>query len=172
MDTIVVNDTNVFIDLCSIDLLNQFFRLSQKIHTTDFVIDELKVEEQRTKVESFHQSGLLTVKVYAAEELLEVIEFQQKQDTNVSIADCSVWLYAQKNQYRLLTGDNKLRKTAIKAGTNVSGILYVFDQLVEQNIITPQEACEKLNLLGNINHRLPDKDIIVRLKRWTDIVSN
>lgn len=170
MDTIVVNDTNVFIDLCSIDLLDEFFRLSQNIHTTDFVIDELKVEEQRIKVEKFHQAGLLTIKVYSAEELLEIIEFQQNQDTNVSVPDCSVWLYAQKNHYRLLTGDNKLRKTAIKAGTNVSGILYVFDQLVEQSIITPQVACEKLNILRSINHRLPDKDITERLKRWTNIV--
>lgn len=72
----------------------------------------------------------------------------------------------------MLTGDNKLRKTAIKAGTNVSGILYVFDQLVEQNIITPQVACEKLNILRRINHRLPDKDITERLKRWTNIVSD
>lgn len=76
----------------------------------------------------------------------------------------------KKNHYRLLTGDNKLRKSAIKSGTIVSGILYVFDQLVEQNIITPQTACDKLNLLRGINHRLPDRDITERLRRWEEMV--
>ena len=89
----------------------------------------------------------------------------------MSITDCSVWLYAQKNHYRLLTGDNKLRRSAVKSGTIVSGILYIFDQLVEQHIITPQIAYDKLNLLRTINQRLPDKDISERLKRWTEMVS-
>lgn len=166
MDTIVVNDTNVFIDLYPIDLLDEFFKLSQQIHTTDFILNELVKEEQQRKVMTFHEEGRLTIKIHTAEEILEIVRFQQDQDTNVSIPDCSVWLYAQKNHYRLLTGDNKLRKSAIKAGTKVSGILYVFDELIGQQIITPQIACEKLNLLRSINHRLPLQDITERLRRW------
>jgi len=38
---IVVNDTNIFIDLISIDLLDSFFKLKFKVHTIDFVIEEL-----------------------------------------------------------------------------------------------------------------------------------
>lgn len=170
METVVVNDTNVFIDLCDIDLIDEFFKLSQKIHTTDFIMNELVKEEQQKKIERFYNDGLLTIKIHSAEELLEVVNFQQEQDNNVSIPDCSVWLYAQKNHYRLLTGDNKLRRSAIKAGTIVSGILYIFDQLVEQHIITPLIACDKLNLLRTINNRLPDKDISERLKRWTELI--
>lgn len=166
MDTIVVNDTNVFIDLCSIDLLDDFFKLSQKIHTTDFIINELVKKEQRIKIEKFIETKNLTIKIHTSEELMEIVRFQQEQDNNVSIPDCSVWLYAQKNHYRLLTGDNKLRKSAIKSGTMVSGILYVFDQLIEQGILSPKTAAEKLNLLRNINNRLPDKDIAERLKKW------
>lgn len=41
MGTIVVNDTNIFIDLISVDLLDEFFSLPIDIHTTDFVINEL-----------------------------------------------------------------------------------------------------------------------------------
>ncbi|WP_251623512.1 hypothetical protein [Odoribacter lunatus] len=166
MDTIVVNDTNVFIDLCSIDLLDDFFKLSQKIHTTDFIINELVKKEQRIKIEKFIETKNLTIKIHTSEELMEIVRFQQEQDNNVSIPDCSVWLYAQKNHYRLLTGDNKLRKSAIKSGATVSGILYVFDQLIEQGILSPKTAAEKLNLLRNINNRLPDKDIAERLKKW------
>lgn len=168
MDTIVVNDTNVFIDLYSIDLLDTFFELPHRIHTTDFVMAELVDEEQSKKVEAFKLSGHLIIKTYEARELAELAQFHTQQENNVSMADCSVWLYAQKNHYRLLTGDNKLRKSAIKSGTLVSGILYVFDQLVEQKLLLPQAACDKLNLLRKINNRLPDKDIAERLKRWSD----
>ncbi|MDE7074448.1 MAG: hypothetical protein K2O69_05270 [Odoribacter sp.] len=168
MDIIVVNDTNVFIDLYCIGLLETFFRLAQQVHTTDFVVNELVKDDQRKKVEEYVKSGRLFVKRHTAEELMDILRFQQMQDNNVSLTDCSVWLYAQNNRYRLLTGDNKLRKSAIQAGTVVSGILYVFDQLVEQRLITPQEACDKLTLLRSINNRLPDKDIGERLRRWKD----
>lgn len=41
MQPLVVSDTNIFIDLWKIDLLDAFFQLPVEIHTTDFVINEL-----------------------------------------------------------------------------------------------------------------------------------
>lgn len=43
MKQIVVNDTNVFIDLLEVGLLDKFFLLSWEIHTTDFVMLELRI---------------------------------------------------------------------------------------------------------------------------------
>lgn len=166
MDTVVVNDTNIFIDLCSIDLLDEFFALSFDIHTTDFVVSELIMPEQQTKIIAFYESKRLYVKKYTAKEIAKVVSFQMECDNNVSIVDCSVCLYAKQNNYRLITGDNKLRRLAITSGAAVSGILYVFDQLVEQGIITPQEGYEKLKNLSEINNRLPSKEIDKRLKLW------
>ena len=84
METIVVNDTNNFIDLWNIDLLNEFFKLPFKIHTTDFVIDELMVEEQRKQVLEFETLNKLNVKRQTAEEILEIVQFQAERDNNVS----------------------------------------------------------------------------------------
>lgn len=42
MNIIVVSDTNVFIDLISIGLQEQFFQLPMEIHTTDMVVLEIK----------------------------------------------------------------------------------------------------------------------------------
>lgn len=44
MKKIVVNDTNVFIDLLVVGLLEQFFLLPWEVHTTDFVMQELLKE--------------------------------------------------------------------------------------------------------------------------------
>lgn len=38
---IVVNDTNLFIDLIHAELIDFFFQLPFEVHTTDFVVDEL-----------------------------------------------------------------------------------------------------------------------------------
>ncbi len=59
---------------------------------------------------------------------------------NASFTDCSVWYYAKKTNGRLLTGDNKLRKSAEKDNVKVSGILYVFDNLIEYGIIDEKKA--------------------------------
>lgn len=50
MQKIVVNDTNVFIDLLDVELLDFFFSLPWEIHTTDTVMLELTNEGQHNAV--------------------------------------------------------------------------------------------------------------------------
>lgn len=166
MEIVVVSDTNIFIDLYKIDLLDEFFSLAIHIHTTDFIIHELKVMDQKNKILDY---GKLFIKKFDMQEMIKLVSFQRKiQDkTNVSIQDCSVWIYAQDNGYILLTGDGKLRRTAIKEGTNVRGILYIFYKMVEEKLLTPQKACEKIQLLRQINGRLPSKEIEKRVCIWS-----
>ena len=166
MEIVVVSDTNIFIDLYNVDLLDEFFSLDIEIHTTDFVMNELIVEKQKKKIMEYHDR--LFLKKFNAKELLELISFQHnlEKDTNVSVQDCSVWKYAQENDYMLLTGDRKLRGLAIKEGTNVCGILYLFDKMVEEHIISPQKACEKILQLKKQNVRLPSKEIDKRVEIW------
>lgn len=47
------NSKRIFIDLISVDLLDEFFSLPIDIHTTDFVIHELTEPLQQKKVESY-----------------------------------------------------------------------------------------------------------------------
>ena len=56
---IVVNDTNIFIDLYSIGLLEEFFELPITVHTVDFVINELKEPEQLKAINEFIKNGKL-----------------------------------------------------------------------------------------------------------------
>lgn len=86
--------------------------------------------------------------------------------TNLSFIDCSVWYYAKQNNYTLLTGDRKLRNLALNEGIEVRGIIYVFDELVSNGILSAGLAAQKLALLKSINHRLPESEIEKRLKLW------
>ena len=172
METIVVNDTNIFIDLCKINLLNEFFALPLQIHTTDFVIGELVEKDQRDSVLAFYKAQKLFIKSHSAKEVAEIAAFQAECKNNVSIADCSVWLYSKQNQFLLITGDNKLRKSAIASGTAVSGILYIFNLLVEHAIISPQQCIDKLNELSDQNIRLPRKEIEKIVKYMIALIDN
>ena len=91
-----------------------------------------------------------------------------KAGGNVSIPDCAVWNYAKKHRYTLLTGDGQLRKKAIESNVTVKGIIYIFDHLVECEIITPQSAVIKLQELLKHNSRLPKSIIQERIEKWSE----
>lgn len=166
MDTIVVNDTNIFIDLISINALEQIFKLPIKFHTVDSVIEEITDKIQRELVLRIVSNGNLVVKEFDAIEFSEVISLFNECRNNVSVTDCSVWYYAKRNNYRLITGDGKLRSCATSDGVIVSGILYITDMLVECGIISKEDMAARLEELSRINKRLPKRLIEERVSKY------
>lgn len=162
---IIVNDTNILLDLADIDLLNELTQLGFELHTNDFIIAEVKNPNQITKINELVNTGKLFVATTDSSEYAEIMAFQSK---NLSFVDCSIWYYSKKINGTLLTGDGSLRKAAKASGTEVKGILFVFDQLLEEGIITKKTACEKLKELVNINSRLPRKEVEKRLSQWCE----
>jgi rRNA-processing protein FCF1 len=168
MKKIVVNDTNVFIDLFNVGLLKEFFSLPWEVHTTSFIMRELQKEGQQEKVSVYKEKGLLHIPILEPKDMTQIGNMFQEaiKKSNLSIADCSVWYYAKVNNYVLLTGDRKLRSTSVCDGVEVHGMLYVFDCLVESGGITHKVAIEKLKLLYKTNIRLPKEELDKRLKIW------
>lgn len=164
---IVVNDTNIFIDLYSVGMLEQFFDLSIKVHTVDFIVNEITDNDQIKAIRKYIYNGKLYVQSFDAKELLEVLELHNNAGGNVSIPDCAVWYYAKKHNYTLLTGDGQLRKKAIESIVDVKGIIFVFDRLVEERIISSTYAATKLRELLKQNLRLPKTIIKERIEKWS-----
>lgn len=168
MKKIVVNDTNVFIDLFNVGLLEGFFSLPWEVHTTEFVMLELTREGQRDSVCQFEDNGLLHIPVFDESVMSEILELylQHVNKTNVSLTDCTAWYYAKHNGYTLLTGDRKLRNASLIDGVDVHGIIYIIDKLVEEGILAKRLAISKLRQLGRLNSRLPKDKIDKRIKQW------
>lgn len=80
--------------------------------------------------------------------------------------DCSCLFHAKVVSGRLLTGDAPLRKHASKNKIPVHGILWIFDQLLEHRLITPNHAHDKLTDLLTLNVRLPKAECRKRLNEW------
>lgn len=165
MDVIVVSDTNVFIDLISVGLQEQFFLLPMEVHTTDMVVFEVRREGQSKIMADLIDKGCLKVKAYTQEEMLPF--FQAEHRTyNLSPADYSVLTYSKNNGYILLTGDKKLRKVALSENVEVHGSIYVIAQMVEHHIISELQGVKKLEMLRSNNQRLPKAQLDVLIKKW------
>ena len=74
---IVVNDTNIFLDLISIGLLDASFELPIKFHTVDYVIEEIINEEQNAEVATLIKEGKLYVKEFDENEFSEIIDLYE-----------------------------------------------------------------------------------------------
>ncbi|MBD5339809.1 MAG: PIN domain-containing protein [Bacteroides sp.] len=164
---IIVNDTNIFIDLHSIGLLEALCELPYDVRTVDFVIAEITDPEQSEALSALATEGKIRIESFDAEELGEIINEHSSVPGNISIPDCSVCYYARKHTATLLTGDRQLRRYAEASNVSVRGVLFIFDELVANNVIPSQLAATKLRELVAINVRLPKAEIEKRINNWS-----
>lgn len=163
---IVINDANILIDLALVDLIEAFSQLNFDLYTTDFVYSELN-EPQQKLFSSLIQNGFL--KIIETTEMFDYREIERLLNSahGLSPVDCSVWHYSSKMSGMLLSGDAKLRKHARSSGVEVKGIIYLYNELLRQGLITFSIAIEKITQLSQLNTRLTRSEIAKRLDFWS-----
>lgn len=67
----------------------------------------------------------------------------------------------------MITGDGILRKKVTNAGLDVKGIIYILEEIKNQNKLPVNICIEKLQELKRINDRLPKHEIDKRIQDWT-----
>lgn len=162
---IVINDANILIDIVKLELLKEFSNLSFELYTTDFVLEELNVDQNKVIQQLVSEGEIHLIKTESLEDLQGIYTLVETS-SGLSFEDCSVWYYSKKMSCTLLTGDGKLRKTAKKDGLEVRGIIYILDQMLIQNQLTFNQAIKNIELLYNLNNRLPKKELTKRLEFW------
>lgn len=163
---IIVSDTNIFIDLYSVGLLEAMCALPYDVRTVDFVVAEIINPEQTAALSALIADRKVKVESFDWKELEEILDEHSNVPGNISIPDCSVCYYARKYSATLLTGDRQLRRYAETCNVPVRGILFIFDQMVMENILLPKVAAEKLLELVSINIRLPKSEVEKRISAW------
>lgn len=168
---IVINDANILIDLAKLDLLGLFAQLNFELHTTDFVFEELN-QDQQSPVSVLVSKGVLNViETIEADDYNGIIQLLETS-SGLSFEDCSVWYYSAKLSGVLLSGDGKLRKQVKKTGIEVRGIIYIFDELINQNLLSYSDAINKIKQLKQLNNRLPKAEIEKRVLGWEKILTS
>ena len=158
---LAIQDANILIDLHHTGLLENYFALENDTHTTDLVLQEV-----RHDVKSHIDSGALQVKSFTAAELEALLAFKATQPSSLSLQDCSVFHLAIEKKAILLTGENTLRKCAKQAGIEAHGVIWLFDLMVEQKVLTPAAAHKAMEKLIATNTRLPLDECHKRLRKW------
>ena len=162
---IVVNDTNILIDLFNAGLLPYCKKLNLEFRTLDVIINEIEDTEQYSAVQSIIDEDTLPVHSLSGKQIGTVFQKVAKYQgvCNLSVEDISVMVYAIDNDCRLLTGDKKLKDKATLENVKVSGILFLTDMLTQEAVISNDEMASALERLLNSNNRLPKKLIKERI---------
>jgi len=162
---IAVNDANLFIDLCEINLVERFFELPLEFHTTQPISNELE-QEQLQRLVPFITQQQLSVRHLTQSEIDNLASIST-QSRKLSREDLSVYFYARElDNCMILTEDNRLRKEAQRQGFEVHGILWVFEQLVQNQILNLSGAVSKLRELMSINIWLPIGECEKMIEKW------
>lgn len=161
---LVVSDTNIFIDLLNTDLLEKFLELPIEVHTTDFVISELKDEQAEVIIKKATENKIHIIEASDVE--YDEIINQKKEKETLSIVDHSVYYYAKKLSAMILTGDKTFRKYAEVNKIEVKGILWTFDELNKKKLMGKEQLAQKLTTLMGTNKRLPLDECNNRIKKW------
>ena len=162
---IVVNDTNILIDLFNAGLLPYCRKLNLEFRTLDLIINEIEDVAQYDAIQRIIDEGTLTVYSLSGKQVETVYQkiAEYQGVCNLSVEDISVMVYAIDNDCRLLTGDKKLKYKATLENIKVSGILFLTDMLTQESVIGKHEMVSALERLLNSNNRLPKRLVKERI---------
>lgn len=169
---IVVQDTNILIDLVNIGLIDYCRKLDIDFHTTDIAVKEIHHSNQYQVVKGLINEGALKVDKLQGADLIafSVRCYELQLDSNVTPADCSVMYLAEKMKCRLLTSDQKLKRQAVHRGITVNGLLWLTDRMMEDLNIPPLKMAEALQSLLISNARAPRDLILERIDRYLKVI--
>lgn len=157
----ISSDTNIWLDFETISRADLPFRLP-----CTYVMYREALEEEVISppdlLENLKEKGLEAVEL-TTEEFFYAAECVEKY-VKISRYDSTALAIAKHRGIPLLTGDNALRKAAIKEGVEVIGTIGILDKLYEDNYINAPEYKYCLaQLLEHKERRLPAEEMMKRL---------
>ena len=163
-----VTDACIFIDLHVLELTNSFFNLDIEIHTTSAVLHELHFEEKQI-LQTYQSGEMLTIHNLQEHDFIEIFEVDYPK--SLSEADKSVIHIANKLNACVLSSDKVLRNCAKNKDIEYHGMIWIFDKLVEESLLSKEEAVIKLEQLVSNNSAFQNNQQLVveiekRLKFW------
>ncbi len=169
---IIINDTNILIDLVNTGLLAICTKLNIEMHTIDFVKQEIKDETQLKLVEEQIELGNIKMEELGPKDVQATyfLYSMYRGSTNLSRADCAVMHYAESRKCRMLTSDKTLRTCSEKRGIKVGGILFLTDLMVAEKLVSPEGMIPYLQKYLATNERAPKKLINERITKYQSLL--
>lgn len=165
---VAITDACIFIELHHLLLTSVFFKLDIEIHTTVDVLNEL-YPEQRELLKAYEAGGKLYLHSLNDEDRRAIGE--NKSTGGLSETDKTVLYMAGKVGAMILSSDKPVRKQAKKCEIEYHGMFWIFDRLVEADLITKAMAVEKLKMMIMVNIIYQNsmelnREMEIRFERW------
>ena len=161
LQSVLVTDTNIWIDLENGGILVEVFQLPYQFLVPDIAIPELIQPEWETlKVLGLRAHEL------PAEQVAELGRLY-KTHRNLSLTDLAAFLLAKMLTATLVTGDRRLNELANASNISVHGILWLLDEMIYFKKLTPKQSAISLKRMLEIGARLPIDECNKRLSKWT-----
>lgn len=161
-----MQDANILIDLELASLLDLWFQIGIETHTTDLIREELE-KGKHTQALAYFESGHVHEHELSWDELAEVARLEIEVSSKAKFNDCSVLYLARKIDAMLISGDKPLRKAGEVRNIEIHGTLWIFDQLIDAKLLSPQLAIAKLQTLLSLKRYLPKQACEARIARWS-----
>jgi predicted nucleic acid-binding protein len=161
LPSVLVTDTNIWIDLENGRILADVFRLPYQFITTDFAVEEFIHPGWST----LQDLGLQTHDL-EHEFILELGRLGQIH-RQLSVIDLAALLLARVLDASLVTGDRRLSELAKEQGVPVHGVLWILDEMVIHHVLTAPQAAIALREMLDQGARLPDGECQKRFDRWS-----
>jgi len=161
LPSVLVTDTNIWIDLENGKVLADVFRLPYQFFTTDFAVEEF-IHPGWAKL---HDLGLLTHGL-ESEYVLELVQLRQVH-RQLSTIDLAALLLARALDASLVTGDRRLNELAKAQGLPVHGVLWILDEMVIHHVLTATQAAIALREMLDQGARLPGGECQKRFDHWS-----
>lgn len=163
---VIINDTNIWIDLKLTNIIEKVFLLPYELAVPDILYnDELKDMDG----ELLEANGIKIIEM-TNDEVAETAE-RSGMTNRVSFNDLTTLVVAKSRGYILVTGDGNLRKIAKSENVELRGTIWLIDEMVSNNILDIGEAALICKKLLQLKRRLPKEELQLRIKRWTEEVA-
>lgn len=162
---LIIIDANILIDIEVSGLVEQVFRLDY-----EFAVPDILYEEEITPYTSdFKGTALKAIEIDEDTNDL-VLEKQDKyKATTLSRNDITALVLAIKHECILLTGEKDLRQTANNEGVEVHGMLWLIEQLFNNDLISLNEVQAVYEKMKRGDSRLPWDEVERQLDRLKKI---
>lgn len=161
LPSILVTDTNIWIDLENGKILAAVFRLPYQLITSDFATREFISPTWG----ALQELGLQThgLEPESVAELASLREIHHR----LSTIDLAALLLAKALEASLLTGDRRLNELAKAHGVQVHGVLWILDEMVNHQVLTKIQAATALRNMLASGARLPMVECKKHMESWS-----
>ncbi len=152
-------DSTILLNFFLVNALQFLLKLPLRIVTVDIMAEDLEVPN----LDQIRKAGVVILET-------PVSVLENMSDTaatfGVTIYDAALLLSAKSQKAVLLSGDEKLRKAAAKERVTCRGTLWLLEEMVLGEIVTPDHAALLLERMFLMGRRLPADESSRRIIAW------